>query len=205
MAATNKPIAVVTGASSGIGAATARALAKHGYTVVGGARRVDRVKRALGTSGLALELDVTERESVERFVGEVRKRYGRVDVLINNAGGALGLASVADANDDDWTGMWKVNVFGLMLMTRACLPLLRKAKVGHIVNIGSIAGFDTYKGGVCRVRGDEAAARRHRRDRGTAGRTGDDVPGEPKDLAGPYLISPAARASSRVIQQPGSP
>jgi len=147
MAATHKAIAVVTGASSGIGAASARALAKHGYTVVGGARRVDRLKRVVGTSGLALELDVTERESVDRFAAEVRKRYGRVDVLINNAGGALGLAPVADANDDDWTGMWKVNVFGLMLMTRACLPLLRKAKVGHIVNIGSIAGFETYKGG----------------------------------------------------------
>jgi len=147
MAATHKAIAVVTGASSGIGAASARALAKHGYTVVGGARRVDRLKRVVGTSGLALELDVTERDSVDRFVAEVRKRYGRVDVLINNAGGALGLAPVADANDDDWTGMWKVNVFGLMLMTRACLPLLRKAKVGHIVNIGSIAGFETYKGG----------------------------------------------------------
>ena len=147
MAATHKAIAVVTGASSGIGAASARALAKHGYTVVGGARRVDRLKSVVGTSGLALELDVTERESVDHFVAEVRKRYGRVDVLINNAGGALGLAPVADASDDDWTGMWKVNVFGLMLMTRACLPLLRKAKVGHIVNIGSIAGFETYKGG----------------------------------------------------------
>ena len=147
MAPTYKPIAVVTGASSGIGAASARALAKRGYTVVGGARRVDRVKRAVGTAGLALELDVTERESVDRFVGEVSKRYGHVDVLINNAGGALGLASVADANDDDWTGMWKVNVFGLMLMTRACLPLLRQAEHGHIVNIGSIAGFETYKGG----------------------------------------------------------
>ena len=147
MAATHKAIAVVTGASSGIGAASARALAKHGYTVVGGARRVDRLKRAMGPSGLALELDVTERKSVDRFVAEVRKRYGRIDVLINNAGGALGLAPVAEANDEDWTGMWKVNVFGLMLMTRACLPLLRKAKVGHIVNIGSIAGFETYKGG----------------------------------------------------------
>ncbi len=105
------------------------------------------MKRALGASGLALELDVTERESVDRFVDEVSKRYGHVDVLINNAGGALGLASVADANDDDWTGMWKVNVFGLMLMTRACLPLLRQAEHGHIVNIGSIAGFETYKGG----------------------------------------------------------
>src|SRR5205085_7357938 len=147
MAPTRKSIAVVTGASSGIGAASARALAKHGYTVVGGARRVDRVKRAVGTAGLALELDVTERKSVERFVGEVRKRYGRIDVLINNAGGALGLEPLEKAKDEDWTGMWNVNVLGLMFMTRACLPLLRKAKVGHIVNIGSIAGFETYKGG----------------------------------------------------------
>jgi NADP-dependent 3-hydroxy acid dehydrogenase YdfG len=147
MAATSKPIAVVTGASSGIGAATARALTKRGYTVVGGARRLDRVKRAVGTTGLALQLDVTDEDSVRSFTADVRKRYGRIDVLVNNAGGALGLAPVADANDDDWTGMWKVNVFGLMLMTRACLPLLRKAKAGHIVNIGSIAGFETYKGG----------------------------------------------------------
>ena len=147
MAASYKPIAVVTGASSGIGAATVRALAKRGYAVAGGARRVDRVRRAVGPSGLALELDVTEKDSVDRFLGEVRKRYGRVDVLVNNAGGALGLSPVAESNDDDWTGMWKVNVFGLMLMTRACLPLLRKARFGHIVNIGSIAGFETYKGG----------------------------------------------------------
>jgi NADP-dependent 3-hydroxy acid dehydrogenase YdfG len=147
MAATTKRIAVVTGASSGIGAATARALTKQGYTVIGGARRVDRVRRAVGASGVALELDVTERESVERFVGEVRKRFGRVDVLVNNAGGAFGQTPVADSVDEDWIGMWKTNVFGLMLMTRACLPLLRKAKSGHIVNMGSIAGFETYKGG----------------------------------------------------------
>src|SRR5260370_3210934 len=110
MAATNKPIAVVTGASSGIGAASARALAKHGYTVVGGARRVDRVKKVLGTSGLALELDVTERESVERFVGEVRKRYGRVDVLGNTAGGALGPEPLDRATDEDWTATRNLNV-----------------------------------------------------------------------------------------------
>jgi NADP-dependent 3-hydroxy acid dehydrogenase YdfG len=147
MAATTKRIAVVTGASSGIGAATARALTKQGYTVIGGARRVDRVRRAVGTSGVSLELDVTQRESVERFVDEVRKRFGRIDVLVNNAGGAFGQTPVAESVDDDWTGMWKTNVFGLMLMTRACLPLLRKAKAGHIVNMGSIAGFETYKGG----------------------------------------------------------
>lgn len=147
MAATSKRIAVVTGASSGIGFATAIALAKVGYTVVGGARRVDRVKRAVGAGGLGLELDVTNRESVERFVAEVRKRFGRIDVLVNNAGGALGQTPVAEALDDEWIGMWNVNVLGLMFMTRACLPLLREAKVGHIVNMGSVAGFETYKGG----------------------------------------------------------
>jgi NADP-dependent 3-hydroxy acid dehydrogenase YdfG len=143
----SNPVAVITGASSGIGAATATALEERGYRVVGGARRVERVRRFVGESGLALELDVTDRQSVERFVGEVGKRFGRIDVLVNNAGGALGLTPVADAVDEDWIGMWKVNVLGLMFTTRACLPLLRKAKHGHIVNIGSIAGFETYKGG----------------------------------------------------------
>jgi NADP-dependent 3-hydroxy acid dehydrogenase YdfG len=147
MAGTRRLIAVVTGASSGIGAATAKLLSSHGYTVVGGARRVDRLRRAVGESGVALELDVTDEASVERFVAEVGKRFGRVDVLVNNAGGALGLEPLEKAKDEDWIGMWKVNVLGLMFMTRACIPLLRKSKVGHIVNVGSIAGFETYKGG----------------------------------------------------------
>lgn len=149
MAATrsSRLIAVVTGASSGIGAATAKALIKHGYTVIGGARRMDRLRRVVGESGVALELDVTDEASVERFLGEVRKRFGRIDVLVNNAGGALGLDPLERAKDEDWIGMWKVNVLGLMYMTRASLPLLRKAKAGHIVNVGSIAGFETYKGG----------------------------------------------------------
>jgi NADP-dependent 3-hydroxy acid dehydrogenase YdfG len=77
----------------------------------------------------------------------VTKKFGRIDVLVNNAGGALGLAPIEKASDDDWIGMWKVNVLGLMWMTRACLPLLRKARHGHVINIGSIAGFETYKGG----------------------------------------------------------
>jgi NADP-dependent 3-hydroxy acid dehydrogenase YdfG len=147
MAPTKRRIAVVTGASSGIGAATVRALSRLGYTVVGGARRVDRVRRALGESGVALELDVTDRGSVERFVADVARRFGRIDVLVNNAGGALGQSPIAESVDEDWVRMWQTNVFGLMLVTRACLPLLRKARAGHVVNIGSIAGFETYKGG----------------------------------------------------------
>jgi NADP-dependent 3-hydroxy acid dehydrogenase YdfG len=140
-------IAVVTGASSGIGAATALALGRQGYRVVAGARRVDRLRRVAGENGLAMPLDVTDRQSVDSFIAEVRKRFGRIDVLVNNAGGAFGLNPVSDAIDDEWIGMWKTNVLGLMWMTRGCLPLLRKARHGHIVNIGSIAGFEVYKGG----------------------------------------------------------
>jgi NADP-dependent 3-hydroxy acid dehydrogenase YdfG len=141
------PIAVVTGASSGIGAATAIALGRQGYQIVAGARRVELLQRVAGEEGLALRLDVTDEDSVNDFVKQIGRRFGRIDVLVNNAGGALGLNPVAEAKDDEWIGMWQTNVLGLMWMTRACLPLLRKAKHGHIVNIGSIAGFETYKGG----------------------------------------------------------
>jgi NADP-dependent 3-hydroxy acid dehydrogenase YdfG len=122
-------------------------LARNGFRVAGGARRVDRVRKVVGEGGVALELDVTEPESVDAFVREVDRRFHRVDVLVNNAGGALGLTPVDQSNDEEWSVMWKTNVLGLMYMTRACLPLLRKARYGHIVNLGSIAGFETYRGG----------------------------------------------------------
>jgi NADP-dependent 3-hydroxy acid dehydrogenase YdfG len=141
------PVAVVTGASSGIGAATVVALGRLGYRIVAGARRFERVRRVVGESGVALPLDVTKLESIESFVDETRKRFGRIDVLVNNAGLASGLTSVAEARDDEWIEMWETNVLGLMRVTRACLPLIRKARHGHIVNLGSIAGFETYKGG----------------------------------------------------------
>ena len=136
-----------TVAPAGGGAATAQALAARVYLVVAGARRVDRVRKVVGDSNDAMHLDVTDKRSVEEFVRAVEKRYRHIDVLVNNAGGALGLTPIADANDDDWISMWQTNVLGLMYVTRACLPLLRKARHGHIVNIGSIAGFETYKGG----------------------------------------------------------
>jgi NADP-dependent 3-hydroxy acid dehydrogenase YdfG len=101
----------------------------------------------VGESGLALPLDVTKLDSIDAFVGEVKKKFGRIDVLVNNAGLARGLAPIAEGSDEDWIEMWEVNVLGLLRMTRASLPLLRKAKHGHIVNLGSIAGFETYKGG----------------------------------------------------------
>jgi hypothetical protein len=112
-----------------------------------GARRLERLQVVAGEEGVALKLDVTEPKSVAAFVREITKRFGRIDVLVNNAGGALGLNAVSAAVDEEWIGMWKTNVLGLMYMTRACLPLLRKSKHGHIVNIGSIAAFETYAGG----------------------------------------------------------
>jgi hypothetical protein len=123
------------------------ALGRRGYQIVAGARRLARVRRVVGDLGVALPLDVTDQESIDTFVGEVSKKFGRMDVLVNNAGLALGLNPIADARDEDWIEMWEVNVLGLMRMTRSSLPLLRKAKHGHIVNLGSIAGFETYKGG----------------------------------------------------------
>ena len=147
MANSYRPVAVVTGASSGIGAATVVALGRVGYRIAAGARRLDRVRRVVGESGVALPLDVTKLESIDAFVGEVKKKFGRVDVLVNNAGLASGLNPIDQARDDEWIEMWEVNVLGLMRMTRACLPLIRKARHGHIVNLGSIAGFETYKGG----------------------------------------------------------
>ena len=147
MASAYRPVAVVTGASSGIGAATVVALGRLGYWIAAGARRFERVRRVVGESGVALPLDVTNLESINAFVGEVKKKFGRIDVLVNNAGLASGLNPIAEARDDEWVDMWEVNVLGLMRMTRACLPLIRKARHGHIVNLGSIAGFETYKGG----------------------------------------------------------
>ncbi|MCC6323034.1 MAG: SDR family NAD(P)-dependent oxidoreductase [Phycisphaerales bacterium] len=140
----SRPIAVITGASSGIGAATARQLAAAGFEVVLGARRFDRVEalaRELG--GRAIALDVTDRASVEAFAAA----NPRVNVLVNNAGGAQGLEPLAEAVDEHWRTMWEANVFGLMLVTRAFLPALEASGAGHIINVGSIASQESYAGG----------------------------------------------------------
>jgi NADP-dependent 3-hydroxy acid dehydrogenase YdfG len=137
-------VAVVTGASSGIGAATVRALREAGFDVIAGARRVDRLREVTDDAGAtAMGLDVRERASVEAFVAQVP----RCDVLVNNAGGALGFVPLAQADDEHWRTMWETNVFGLMLMTRALLPKLEASGNGYIVNIGSIAGIETYPNG----------------------------------------------------------
>jgi NADP-dependent 3-hydroxy acid dehydrogenase YdfG len=138
-------IAVVTGASSGIGAATAQALARAGFQLWLGARRLDRLREVAGPIGAtALPLDVTDAQSVAAFVLQLPPV---LHLLVNNAGGALGLDRIEDAGDDTWRTMWETNVLGTMRMTRALLPALRESGDGHIVNIGSIAGFETYVGG----------------------------------------------------------
>ena len=141
-------IAVVTGASAGIGAATARRLAHEGFTIVAGARRRDRLEDlAREIDATILELDVREADSIDAFAAEISGRFGHADVLVNNAGLALGKSAVEVTPDEDWTGMLETNVLGLLRVTRALLPLLRKAPHAHIVNLGSIAGFEVYKGG----------------------------------------------------------
>jgi NADP-dependent 3-hydroxy acid dehydrogenase YdfG len=136
--------AVVTGASAGIGAATATALAEAGFSLMLGARRIERLMAVAEPLGAqAKYLDVTDPESVEEFVAGI----DQVDVLVNNAGGALGVDRVEEAPEERWREMWEVNFLGVARMTRRLLPPLRRSGDGHIVNVGSIAGFETYPGG----------------------------------------------------------
>jgi NADP-dependent 3-hydroxy acid dehydrogenase YdfG len=137
-------VAVVTGASSGIGAATARHLAAAGFSVVVGARRLDRLRAMAEPIGaLALELDVTDQGSVDRFCAEIP----HCSLLVNNAGGALGLASVEDADVEAWRSMYETNVLGTLRLTRALLPAIVDSGDGHVIVIGSIAAYEPYPGG----------------------------------------------------------
>lgn len=136
--------AVVTGASSGIGAATVRALAALGMDTVAAARRLDRCEAlAAEVSGRALALDVTDAASVAAFAEQV----GPVDVLVHSAGGALGLDRFEDGDVEDWRWMYDANVLGVLRVTQALLPALRASDDAHLVVIGSIAGFEVYPGG----------------------------------------------------------
>lgn len=141
----SRPLAVVTGASSGIGAATARHLAAEGYEVICAARRADRIGAlAEEIAGRAVVCDVT----VESDVAGLAEAVGpRLDVLVNNAGGAFGLSPVTEADPEQWRRMYDVNVLGLMLVTRALVPALVASGAGVIVNVGSTAGRVAYEGG----------------------------------------------------------
>jgi NADP-dependent 3-hydroxy acid dehydrogenase YdfG len=137
--------AVVTGASSGIGAATARRLAAEGYHVVCAARRTDRVRSlAEEIGGTAVSCDVTSADDVAALARQVGPT---LDVLVNNAGGAIGSDPVAEADPDDWRAMYEVNVIGLLNVTKALLPALIASGDGVLVNVGSTAGRIAYEGG----------------------------------------------------------
>jgi NADP-dependent 3-hydroxy acid dehydrogenase YdfG len=144
-----QPVAVVTGASSGIGAATAASLAGAGYHVVLAARRADRLAEAAarardrGGSAQAEILDVTDTAAVAAFA----RSLDRCDVLVNNAGGALGMEHVADADPADWRAMYEVNVLGSLHLTKALLPALIASGAGTVVMLTSTAGFINYEGG----------------------------------------------------------
>ena len=139
-----KPIAVITGASSGIGAATAQHLAAAGYDLILGARRMDKLQAVAEPLGAkALTLDVTDAKSVEAFCAQVP----RVNLLVNNAGGAVGAETIADAIDEKWETMYDSNVLGTMRMVRGLLPKLESSGAGHIIVIGSVAGIEVYPGG----------------------------------------------------------
>ncbi|MCU1377883.1 MAG: sdh 2 [Acidimicrobiales bacterium] len=136
--------AVVTGASSGIGAATARRLAAEGFEVVIGARRLDRLREVAEPIGArALPLDVTDPASVQAFAAEV----GDCRVLVNNAGGAFGLDPVATSDEEQWRQMYDSNVLGTLRMTKAFLPKLEASGDGHVVMMGSVAAWEPYAGG----------------------------------------------------------
>ncbi len=152
---------LITGASSGFGAAAARAFGAEGAKLLLGARRIDRLekvaaeaKQAGATAAQFHFLDVAKTESVEEFIAWARETIGRgksaggdLHVLVNNAGGAIGLDAVAGGKDADWEAMIQSNVLGLLRVTRAALPLMPHDAGASIINIGSFAGHTTYEGG----------------------------------------------------------
>jgi NADP-dependent 3-hydroxy acid dehydrogenase YdfG len=141
-----KPVALVTGGGTGIGAAITRRLVSDGFEVVIAGRRADRLESVvtqLGDAVTAVQLDVTDPQSVDSAISSLE----RLDLLVNNAGGALGLTPVEKADLDEWRAMYETNVLGTVRMTQAALPLLRDSPRGTIVNVSSIAGERVYAGG----------------------------------------------------------
>ncbi|MDN5749428.1 MAG: SDR family NAD(P)-dependent oxidoreductase [Pseudonocardia sp.] len=163
MSSPDRPFAVVTGASSGIGAATARALAAAGFHVVLGARRVDLCAEiAAEIDGTAVRLDVTDAQSVSAFAAAVPG----CRLLVNNAGGAKGLEPVAEADEEAWRWMYETNVIGTLRMTKALLPALLASGDGHIVTVTSIAAIEAYDNGAGYTGAKHAQAMVHRTLRG---------------------------------------
>ncbi|MDK8511789.1 SDR family NAD(P)-dependent oxidoreductase [Corynebacterium bovis] len=151
--AARRRTAVVTGASAGIGEATALSLAEDGWDVVVAARRRERLEtvatacRDLGATAHPIELDVTDQASIDRFAAAVRELGGGVDLLVNNAGGARGLDPVLDADVDDWRWMFEANVMGTLQVTRALFDELAAGVAPQVINVVSVAGRGAYRGG----------------------------------------------------------
>jgi NADP-dependent 3-hydroxy acid dehydrogenase YdfG len=137
-------VALVTGASSGIGEATVRSLAAAGFEIVAAARRVERCEEvAREVGGRAVMLDVADPDSVAKLAEDLPE----VSVVVNSAGGALGLEPVAEADEENWRQMYETNVMGVMRVTKALLPALERSGDGHVVVVGSVAGVEVYPGG----------------------------------------------------------
>jgi NADP-dependent 3-hydroxy acid dehydrogenase YdfG len=163
MTAADQRVAVITGASAGIGEATARTLAAQGFHVIAVARRADRINAlAAETNGTAIVADVTDGAAVDALAAALP----RVDVLVNNAGGAKGLEPVADADLDNWRWMWETNVLGTLRVTRALLPKLIDSGDGLIVTVTSIAAMEVYDGGSGYTAAKHAQGALHRTLRG---------------------------------------
>lgn len=144
--------ALITGATSGIGLATARALAQAGYRLVLTGRRAQRLKALVEefselTAVHSLCFDVRDREATTQMISQLPEEFSQIDILINNAGNAHGLDSFEDANLDDWDAMIDINVKGLLYVSKAVIPQMIKRKTGHVIHLGSTAGKEVYPKG----------------------------------------------------------
>lgn len=145
-------VVAITGASSGIGEATARDLAAHGAAVVLGARRVERLEAianeltAGGAKAVAIALDVTKKVDVDAFIAGAVQAFGRLDVLINNAG-VMSIAPMSERRTDEWDRMIDINIKGLLYGVAAALPIFEKQGSGHFINISSVAGIKVFSPG----------------------------------------------------------
>jgi 3-hydroxy acid dehydrogenase/malonic semialdehyde reductase len=147
-----KRIALITGATSGIGEATARLLAKNNFNLILCGRREDRLKKIQGellklTDVTTLSFDVRDRDGVRAAISSLKSPWGNIDVLINNAGNAHGLDPIQTGNVDDWDAMIDINVKGLLYVSKEVIPVMTHRNSGHIINIGSIAGKEVYQNG----------------------------------------------------------